>query len=154
MSSYVSEILIAREMRNPVDEVRLALKCCPENSGDLRCEDCPYGYLDESGDGVPFWSCDEEHIMKAAERLLGRLEDNNAELKEKHEITACWIVRDGRIHCSNCDEQPITKMTYKNTVLWEAVKNAHGYVKYCPDCGARMIAYEEKEKENKDVEQI
>lgn len=48
-----------------------------------------------------------------------------------------WLMRDGRVICSNCENVPYNKIEYDGTVVYHIPKIAEA-MKYCPICGARM----------------
>lgn len=48
-----------------------------------------------------------------------------------------WLIRDGRVICSNCENVPYNKIEYDGTVVYHIPKIAE-VMKYCPICGARM----------------
>ena len=48
-----------------------------------------------------------------------------------------WLMRDGRVICSNCENVPYNKIEYDGAVVYHIPKIAES-MRYCPICGARM----------------
>ena len=48
-----------------------------------------------------------------------------------------WLMRDGRVICSRCENVPYNKIEYDGAVVYHIPKIAE-CMKYCPICGARM----------------
>lgn len=48
-----------------------------------------------------------------------------------------WLMRDGRVICSRCENVPYNKIEYDGAVIYHIPKIAE-FMRYCPLCGARM----------------